>query len=278
MSAARLRLPVGDYALDAPEEVLRVVRILYPHSLVDRPAGAPARRSFRIETAAGGWRLLEDGRSHGEEGTALRIALALEYAIETAVVRDCGERVAFHAGAVGVAEKAVLLAGPPDVGKTSCTFELVEMGHAFLAEEVALVDAGSGAVLPYLQTLSLDGRLLEGGAGGGGGRRRRPRAGEAIELEPGHWRYLPARVAEGPLPLAALLLPRYAPGEQARAERLAPEDSLTEVLAYCFEPPGEPEAFFDRVIGLLSRTPPVRVVYSDGASARAMLAELLAGC
>ncbi len=273
MSIVRLRLPVGDYALDAPDEILAIARLLYPHSLARRPPAEPARRSLRIEPATAGWRLLEDGRVLGEQDTALGVALALEYAVESAVVRDCGECLAFHAGGVGVDGEAVLLAGPPDVGKTSCTFELVEMGHAFLAEEVALVDADAGRVLPYLQTLSLDGRLLECDGGRG---HRRPTRGEVIELELGHWRYLPARVVRQPLPLRAILLPRFAPDETSRVEELSPEESLTEILGYCFEPPGEPETFFDRVIGLLERVRLVRLVYADGEEARAILAEAVA--
>ncbi len=188
------------------------------------------------------------------------------------MTRDCGDLVAFHAGAVGVEGEAWLLAGPPDVGKTSCTLELVEMGHSFLAEEVALVDPDAAHVLPYPQTLSVDPRMIAAR-----GDSRPLKGGETVELEPGHWRYLPARVAAGPLRLGSILLPRYSPQGSARVEELRPEDALAEILGYCFEPRGDPEAFFDRVIRLISGARIARFEYADSAQARKILGDLAAG-
>lgn len=270
MRTVDLVFPTGRYSLEAPEEVLAATRVLYPHSLASRdPAAADLPALFRVERRGGHWHLEREGASLGEFSRPLHVALALEHGIETRIVRDCGEWIAFHAGAVGVGDGAVLLAGLPDSGKTSCTFQLVELGHRFVAEEVALVEPGSRRVHPYLQTPALDDRFLREFE-----RTRPVAAGRVEKLDHGLRRYLPARVARQPLPLEAILLPRYRPRQEPAVEELEASAVLTEILAYCFEPNGDDEAFFERVIALVGSVRLLRLAYPHAAGARELLAGL----
>lgn len=280
-SELSLRLHGCRFSLSGPATALRLVGILYHDSAIESGPGAagsdPPAASFGLERLeARRWRLTADGTPLGTFDRALYALLRLEHAIEGYLLDRLDGRIAIHAGAVVAGGGACLLAGAADSGKSSSTLQLVELGHAFLAEEIAAVDA-DGRVEPHPQSLALDPRVVAELA------RECPLArGRLDAVDELIHRYTPRRVATAAAPLETIVLPAYRPGERARVEEPRVESVLTELLGYCFGPPGggtgrpagDPEAAIDRVIELAGGSRLLRVRYPDAGGARRLFAEI----
>lgn len=276
MRAFAVDTPAGPFRVEMapaplePAELPELLRLFYPHV---RPAAGSEDGGwlgrFAAARAGGRFELALDGEVVGRHETALAVLQDLEYRLESRLIRSCGRRVAFHAGAADVGGRACLLAGDPEAGKTSCTFQLVELGHAFLAEEVAVVDPATAEVHPFPQALAFGPELVEDFR-----RSAELRHGELHALLPAYRRYVPRRLGTAPVPVDTLVLPRYRPDAAPGLEELSPADALTETLGYCFEPGFDREEFFDRVIALLERWRIVRLTYGDASGCRRLLGGL----
>lgn len=200
--------------------------------------------------------------------------LSLEYEIERRVIEEARGLVALHGGAVAVADGACLVLGNSEDGKSATTFQLAELGHRFLCEEVTLVDPISWKVESYRQTVSLSADMVAEFEAS------LPIRGRLYRMLDSAVRYRPperSSATQPPCagaPVAWILLPKFSAGAATRLSSLAVEDALPEVLGYAFPPNLDTEILFDRIIGLLERTETLRFVYGDAASARSALAEL----
>ncbi|HXG59134.1 MAG TPA: hypothetical protein VNL91_08930 [Thermoanaerobaculia bacterium] len=61
----------------------------------------------------------------------------------------------FHAAAVGMSGRAVLLAGPKGRGKTTLSMALAARGHLFLGDETAVVDPSAKLVFPFRRPVAI---------------------------------------------------------------------------------------------------------------------------
>jgi hypothetical protein len=273
VSQLQLTFPGCRFTLQGPESALRDAELLY-HSSHLTPAapdfGSPLAAGFFLERLDEAWRLRRNGEDEpvGHYEESIHALLAMEHAIETRLLEELGDGVALHAGAVVVDGAACLLMGRADSGKSSTTFQMVELGHPFLAEEIAVVDA-EGRVRPHLQSVALDPRVVSDFRGA-----HTLEHGRLLPLDELLVRYLPQRVSNGPAPLETIVLPFYRPTSAARVESLGLEETLIELLGYCFEPQGDQELFIERLIELFTSARLLRLSYPHAAGARAALAEL----
>ena len=65
------------------------------------------------------------------------------------------DRYLLHAGAVAIQGAGIILAGPPDSGKTSLTMALLLKGYSYLSDELAVVDPITRELHPYPKPLSI---------------------------------------------------------------------------------------------------------------------------
>ncbi len=273
--AIQLRLHDDRFVLSGPADALVGVRTLYHPAVIDVGGAfdqAPAA-AFLLDRLDVRWRLCVAGAAEplGVFDDPFHALLRMEHEIEILLLARLEDRVAFHAGAVVTPDGACLLAGSADTGKSSSTLHLVELGHAFLAEEIAAIDS-AGRVLPHLQSLSIDPRVTAELAA------EHPICRGRIEdVDELLHRYLPTRIAQAPARLATIVLPIYRPGLSARVDQLSAESALTDLLGFCFEPPGDPEASIDRIIELAGGARLLRVSYPDAVTARALFADLFPG-
>lgn len=275
MTAIHLRLHGDRFALRGPAAALVELGALYHPSVVetDPQPGASTAAAFELVQGEGGWTLLEAG-SHEPLGSYAEPVLALlrlEHEIEGRLLGRLGRRLAFHAGAAVTPAGACLVAGSADSGKSSTTLQLVELGHPFLAEEIAAVD-DAGRVHPHLQSLAIDPLVIAELESVGPLRHGRVEAVADLLR-----RYHPSTVATEPAPLGTILLPVFDRRAEARFDEPGLDSVLTDLLTYCFEPAGDPEASIDRVIELASGARLVRMRYPDARSARALLLEIFGG-
>ena len=274
MSELHLVLAGFEFSISAPEDVVSSLRHFYPRSLSPAagafPTEIPARRQFRLACTADGWSLSSNDQPLGVFARPDYALLALEHQIETEVAAVDDGRIAIHAGAVETSKGAWLIAGNPDAGKTSSTFQLLQLEQSFLCEEIALYDPAQRAVHPYPQTPTLDRHYMDEFES-----RFPVQAGALHPVDETIVRFVPDRFSEGPVPLDLLLLPRFQPGKRAQVTELRPEEALTEMLGYCFPPGGGEEQLFDAMIDLLENTPLLRATYGDLGQARDLYRNLL---
>ena len=262
-----LRLAGHDYVIESPAEALEIFRRLYPRAW---RGGARGPADFSLAVEGERWLLRHGGETRGPLRGALEAAYALEHEVESGLVAGSGGRIALHAGGIEEAGRAHLVAGDPDSGKTTSTLLLVELGHRFLCEEVALIDPDSLAVEPHPRSLGLDRRFLDELA------RRRPlERGRVDRLDDHHARYAPHSPCLEPARLATIFIPRLRPGRTPGVEEVDPAQALPEILGYCFPPTAEPEEFFDRVIRMLESCRVARVRFDSVETASSLWRQLL---
>ena len=262
LSFPRLRISVI-----VPDEI-GDIQTAFLHSI--RPAtNLPPQHEYVIESNSNGLNLLKDGRSVGQFGSCLNLICRLEEDIENTLIRAIGEWVGFHAGSVMIGDAACVIAGNPDTGKTTTTFNLVEMGHTFLCEEVTPVDPETLLVYPYPQVLTLEGTYAEKYSA-----LYPVQYGELKILDSQMARYCPYTVGSDPVPLKTTLMPVYDPSETPGIEEVAPEEVFTELLGYCFPPNTDDEHLFDSVIRICEKSEIFRLRTNSLQSMRQLLREL----
>ncbi len=262
-----LTLPGSELVIESPAEAFELFRRFYPHSW---QGGAAGPADFSLVADSDIWHIRHGTETTGPLTGALQAAFALEYEVENRLVARCGDRIAFHAGGVEVGGRAHIIAGDADTGKTTSTLLLVELGHSFLCEEVALVDPESLAVEPHLRTLGLDASHLDAIA------KDRPiERGTVDRLDDRLARYLPHKARLEPARLETIFLPLLRPGSGSHVAELDPAEVLPEILGYCFAPNVDQELFFERVIRLLESCRIVRIQFDGLATARELWQQLV---
>jgi hypothetical protein len=117
-----------------------------------RAADLDAPRWLSLETLADGAARVTgaDGNAaHARSGGPAALELLHQLVVEVmAGLLDRG-LYAVHAGSVSRNGAALVLAGPGGVGKTTLTLALAARGFEVLSDELAIIDPGARAVLPY---------------------------------------------------------------------------------------------------------------------------------
>ena len=203
----------------------------------------PLQHEYVIESTSNGFNFLKDGQLTGQFTSCLDFICHLEEDIENTLIRTIGNYVGFHAGAVMIGDSACVIPGNPDTGKTTTTFNLIEIGQTFLCEEVTPVDPETFLVYPYPQVLCLEGAYAKKYLS-----RHPVTNGELKILDSQMARYRPYVVGSDPAPLETILIPAYDPSGTSGIEELTPGEVFTELMGYCFPPNTDDEHLFDSVI------------------------------
>ena len=263
-----LSFPRLDISLAAPDEVISDIQAAFLHSIRSETSLSP-RHEYVIGSTPNGLDLLKEGQLLGHFGSCSELICHLEEAIENTLIRGIGDWVGFHAGSVTIGSSACIIPGNPDTGKTTTTFNLVELGHTFLCEEVAAVDPETLLVYPYPQVLTFDGTYAEKY------RSRYPITnGKLTILNSQMARYYPRAAGSDPVPLKTVLMPLYDPSQTQGIEELSPGEILTEFLGYCFPPNGDDEQLFDSAIRICEAAEIFRLRSNSLQSMHELLREL----
>jgi hypothetical protein len=262
--------PRMNISLSLPEEVEGIILPSFSHSL--RPGRiSPLHHRYEITPRSKYLDLYKDKKFLRSFKSTLELLPGLEDNIESLLIKSCREWVAFHAGCVGARNFACLIAGKPESGKTTTTFNLVEMGKAFLCEEITPVDPKSRFVHPFPLALSMSSRFA--------------REFQSLfpvkrgSLEDAGWklsRYVPHRATKSPVPLRMIILPSYNPSFSPEIVPLSPGEALPEILECCFPPNIDEEKFFDSVIRIITRCRIFRLRTNGIAETRILLRRLFA--
>ena len=263
-----LSFPRLNISLTAPDKIIPDIQAAFLHSIRSETNLSP-RRKYVIESTPSGFGLLKDGQQDQQFASYLDLICHLEEDIENTLIRAIGGWVGFHAGAVMIGDAACVIPGNPDTGKTTTTFNLIEMGHTFMCEEVTPVDPETLLVYPYPQVLTLDGTYAETY------RSRYPVQNGTLKIFDSRMaRYGPNAAGSDPVPLKTILMPAYDPSQTPGIEKLTPGRLFTELLGYCFPPNGDDEHLFDSVIRICEAAEIFRLRTNSIQSTRELLKEL----
>jgi hypothetical protein len=261
--------PRLDITITVPDEIIGDIQTAFIHSICSR-INLPTQHEYIIESTANALTLLKDGKPLQQFTSSHKLIFCLEEDVENTLIRSIGNWVGFHAGAVRIGDTACIIVGNPDVGKTTTTFNLVEMGQTFLCEEIAPVDPESLLVYPYPQVLTLEAAYAENYLS-----LYPVTNGEFKIFDSQMARYLPYAAESDPVPLKTILIPAYDPSEKPGIEKLTPSQVFTELLGYCFPPNGDDERLFDSVIRICEEVETFRLRTNSIQSMQELLKELI---
>lgn len=195
----------------------------YPDYRIDPPANAdPAlillrdRDAFRVGGNGGTRRAASESE-----------ALALwEIGLTNLLAGRIDGALRLHAGAVAGARGALLLSGPPEVGKSTLTAALARRGHPVFGDDIVLLHRESGHLRPFKRLLKLTGPGLDRlGLPSG--------AGPAGELWPDRSLFHPADLGAGwadPLPVTGVVFPRRRAGPAVERSPVGGGDAVRRLL------------------------------------------------
>jgi hypothetical protein len=268
MKTIFLSFPRLSVSLTAPDYMLSDIRFTFRHAIVAETPTPPLHQ-YAIHHASHSVALIRNGRMEGTFGSLMEALIHLEEVIEVLLIKAVDDWAAFHAGAVENEGAGWLIAGNPDTGKTTTTFNLIEMGALFLCEEVSPVDPVNCLIHPYPQILTMSRRYAEAYRSDHAVNR-----GELILMDEEVARYAPHQAGSDPVRLHVILLPAYDPDSEPAIEVLSPEAAFTELLGYAFPPTGDDEDLFDAVINICERSRIFRLRANSLQATRTLLTDL----
>jgi len=217
-----------------------------------------------------------DGRSVGLCAATEEVAPLVNVEMLLLAYPAAGGLAAFHAGAVGVGGRCVLLPGQSGSGKSTLTAGLVSAGFRHLSDELGLLMPDSHAVRPVPVCLSIkegSWKVLSERCAG-------------LENLPVHRRldgrlvrYLPPPVdvgGTGTLPVACVVFPHYIEGAPARMEPVTTAQALCRISEAGYDLIDLSNAdIVTELIGWLAETATFSLAYGDLDEAIRLIGELV---
>jgi hypothetical protein len=179
-------------AIRADSEELRELAAYALPPLAREADPATATATFELRERDASIEVLAEGVLLGSSPDREVAAGILDAAVRARIASAAPERVFVHAGAVAHRGGAIVVPGRSFSGKTTLVAELLEHGAAYLSDEYAVLD-DSGMVHPYPRPLGV----------------RSVGSRDGDRIDPAE---LGLPVAQGPLPVATIVITSYRPG------------------------------------------------------------------
>ena len=206
---------------------------------------------------------------------------ALKSALLVAAVNRTRYAGCFHAALLGTTAGAVLLPGSSGSGKTCLALTLSRRGHAYLSDEMVLLDPSTLAVrgVPMPACVKSEAWSMIAAL--------YPELDSAVShrrVDGKHVKYVtPAAYGGGamqnarrPRPIVSMIFPTYVPGGATRISPLPQLEVLARLFANCnaWAEPLTPE-FVDRLTCWLSTIPCYELIHADLSEAAALVESVL---
>lgn len=254
----RLRLLDSIVEIDTDDGEAAALLSLLWAPMTTEGAGEPAR-SYTVARDDRGWTATAGDSLVALHETLWGVTDALRYDMLELCESNLESYVSLHAAGVARGDELVLLAGESGAGKTTLTLALLDAGWSYLTDDVAPVSVATGLVHPFPKPLGVKETATW---------HRVRDAFPSIELAPPGGSFLvPATrwdVATEPLPLSALLFPRFEAGASLEVERLSAAKAAALASAYLRRLDPNTVALLNR---LCAGATCARLVYGSSADA-----------
>ncbi|MDH3601858.1 MAG: hypothetical protein OEU26_19785 [Candidatus Tectomicrobia bacterium] len=185
-----------------------------------------------------------------EDGSLDDIVRCLVYEVECHLMRARRDLLWLHAAAAAWQGRAVVIAGVGGQGKSALVTGLCDQGWTYLAEDLLPLNRQTGQVLPFAQTPSVReqrGQELPS-------ERLRELRKTVVDLDL-------SRVAQHPLPIAALILPTFTQQTPPGLTPCSPATAAVEILQHCLNFKDHGEGAVRAVCELMLHVPTFRLAY-----------------
>jgi uncharacterized membrane protein YphA (DoxX/SURF4 family) len=174
-------------------QMLDRIRQLLPHAAQVEPAGPSVEPHWTVLSQGAG-AVVYAGFTPAERAASAEPLLAtLAAAVRLHVAEHAPDRAFIHAGVVAWRNRVIVIPGRSYTGKSSFVAALLRAGATYFSDEYAVLDA-EGLVHPYLKPISL----------------REP--GSFVSHDHDVNRFTGGDLADGPLPLGAVVVAPYEAG------------------------------------------------------------------
>jgi hypothetical protein len=242
---------------DTPE-VLEGLKAIFHAMLVRTPPNAVAR--LKVCRNERGYDITGDTAIAPTAPTLPEVLRCLRFSVIRGLIHARPELLWFHAGAAALKNRAMILAGTAGRGKSTLVTALCARGWSYLSDDVVPVDPTSNSVAPF--------PLMPA---------RRECPGHEM---PENWLRLSSKVAvslppgtirRAPVPIGALVLPKYRFGVQAELSLCRPAEAAAEFLQHCWNSRSHREAAMPYLCELVARLPAFHLSFSNGNLASDLL-------
>jgi hypothetical protein len=263
-----LRVAGIDLAIDyGSDELLHLIGPSFANLKVDPK---PANLRYRLASVPG-WVLIDKGEARACVFKAATAAVRLKGFILDHVIRSELHLAAFHAACLRRDEGAVMLLGSPGAGKTTLSLALLSRGYDYGSDDVTLLTREGlmwGASLA--PAVKESGWELAGAMG-------TDLSGLETHLRPDGQRVRFPLVPKSKLASAsavrAIVQLRRTAGEDARLNRIAPEQALGALLRESLSPGGECSTEIMRnLANIVRHANCFELTYSDARDAAGVIA------
>jgi hypothetical protein len=233
----------------APEPILSELRA----SLGDLATAASAHRELALVPGDQGLDLRDTGRIVLRGVDPVVIAATVVWHLN-AIAAESRAHVVLHAAGIAGAsgDGAVLLVGGSGAGKSTLTAACLGAGFAYLSDELAAIDLGTGLIAAYAKPLGLDGvRLVRASSLG--------------------------KVAASATAPVALVFPRYEPGARTQIVRLDPGWAIVALAAHATNLAALGGIALMWLAGLARACPAFQLTYGDVTHALAVIEDATRG-
>lgn len=223
---------------------------------------SPATR-FEVEPEESGSYAFRNGDTRTTCTSLGDLVESLSYEISLDVMEARPDLLWLHAASAELGGYAVALAGESGRGKSTVVTGLCERGWSFMSDDISPLDPATGLMIPFALTPEV---------------RRHP----GVELPADRVRTLEKaevpleaeRVCREPVPLGALIFPKYDPSGSARLLACSPAVAAMELLPCCLNYIRHREAAVRYVCELVQKLPVFRLSFNSDKDAAGLLGEV----
>lgn len=219
-----------------------------------------AHVDFEIRDVTDGYEIISDGITVDTRSDLDGLLESVTAKLVDAVHDQSANALSLHSAAIGDGCNCVLMPGRSGSGKSTLTAALVAAGYSYFTDDTVLLDDDFEAI-PLPSPLVLKGEKWPGLAPILPDIAHLP-IYERVGTDVRYWSPPQSGVAQGPLPVCAIVFPTFKSGQPFHVEELSPSQTLERIVgASCMIRAPIDDVVLDELIAWLEKVPSYAMTY-----------------